>query len=607
MNPDTFFSALANHLWQSTAFAGLAAALAMTMRENRARTRYWLWLIASLKFLMPFSLLTALGTHLSQPEAAASAPAFSLVFEQVSQPFSRTQVGVGISGPVTSSYAGVVTVVLCSLWACGFTMLMFSWMRQWRRIRSAVREGTMLPLCAAVPVVSTPTLLEPGIFGIFEPVLLLPQGITERLAPAHLEAIVAHELCHVRHRDNLAAAIHMLVEAVFWFHPLVWWLGVRLVEERERACDEEVLGMGNEPEMYAESILKTCEFYLESPLTCVSGVTGSDLKKRIKRIMTQRMACKLAAGKKLLLTAAGLAAIAAPVVFGVLHAAPRVTGPLDTPAATATKHSFEVATIKPNTSSDQRVRLMIDPSGRFNAEGVALRMIIEEAYDIKEAQLIGAPGWLGTERYTIQAKADDAVAEEMRKANPEKRKEIMMEMIRGLMEERCKLALKNETRDLPIYSMVVGKEGPRFHESAPLPTDVASPSGTGPAGDGPRRMSQGIRMNGRGDLTVMAAPLDLLANVLSRQLGRPVVNNTGLKGAYDFGLKWTPDEAEGQMFKGAGAGPGGPPSADAPPPTDAPGPSLFTAMQEQLGLKLESKTAPMRVLVIDHVEKPSEN
>ena len=160
--------------------------------------------------------------------------------------------------------------------------------------------------------------MEPGIFGIARPVLLWPQGISARLDGAHLESILAHEVCHVRRRDNLAAAIHMIVQAIFWFHPLVWWLGARLVEERERACDEEVLRLGNPPHLYAESILKVCEFCVESPLACVSGVTGADLKKRIVRIMSERLSDKLTFGRKFLLVVVVVGAVAGPVGFGLV-------------------------------------------------------------------------------------------------------------------------------------------------------------------------------------------------------------------------------------------------------------------------------------------------
>ena len=148
------------------------------------------------------------------------------------------------------------------------------------------------------------------------------EGISARLDDAHVEAILAHEVWHVRRRDNLFAALHMLVEAIFWFHPAVWYLGTRLVEEREVACDEEVLELGSERQIYAESILKICEFCVGSPLACVSGVTGADLKRRIVRIMTSGATRKLDFTKKFLLGAAGFTALAVPVVFGLAHAMP---------------------------------------------------------------------------------------------------------------------------------------------------------------------------------------------------------------------------------------------------------------------------------------------
>ena len=118
----------------------------------------------------------------------------------------------------------------------------------------------MARLPRSVPLLPSRSSMEPGVFGIIRPVLLWPEGIARHMDDAHLESVLAHEVCHVQRRDNLTSAIHMLVEAIFWFHPLVWWMGARLEEERERACDEEVLQLGNPPQVYAESILKTCEF-----------------------------------------------------------------------------------------------------------------------------------------------------------------------------------------------------------------------------------------------------------------------------------------------------------------------------------------------------------
>ena len=137
----------------------------------------------------------------------------------------------------------------------------------------------------------------------------------------------------------------MLVESLFWFHPVVWWLEKRLINERERACDEQVLQLGKQPQVYAESILKVCEFCVESPLTCVSGITGADLKKRIVQIMKNRLRKNLSSGRKLLLAALGIAVVASPIAFGIVLGIPfygqllHATGPLP---------AFEVATIKPS-------------------------------------------------------------------------------------------------------------------------------------------------------------------------------------------------------------------------------------------------------------------
>jgi hypothetical protein len=156
---------------------------------------------------------------------------------------------------------------------------------------------------------------------------------------------VAHELCRVRRRDNLATVIHMAVEVVFWFHPLVWWLGARLMEERERACDEEVLRNGGEPRAYAEGILKIRELYLASPLACVAGVTGGDLKRRIEAIMSNRAEHRLNYAKKAILAVAAIAAVVTPIVVDIANTL-AVRAQSSPPAPSAVTPRFEVASIK---------------------------------------------------------------------------------------------------------------------------------------------------------------------------------------------------------------------------------------------------------------------
>ncbi len=315
---------LIDHLWQSTVFAAAAALLTLAFRGNRAQVRHWLWLSASLKFLVPFALLMGLGEQLEWAPARRTAEkiapqAVTFAVVQLSQPFSNS--------PRPAPAKDWRPAALCAIWACGFAAVAWIRFRAWRRIRAAVRASAPMDIPAGVAGVeirsvrSAPGLLEPGIVGVIRPVLLLPEGIAERLTPDQLEAVLAHELCHVRRRDNAVAAVHMAVEALFWFHPMVWWIGARLVEERERACDEGVMRLGREPRVYADAILSVCKMYVESPLACVAGVTGADLKKRVEAIMMNRIGQRLTRAKRLLLAAMAVAAVTAPVAIGLLVSA----------------------------------------------------------------------------------------------------------------------------------------------------------------------------------------------------------------------------------------------------------------------------------------------
>jgi uncharacterized protein (TIGR03435 family) len=259
--------------------------------------------------------------------------------------------------------------------------------------------------------------------------------------------------------------------------------------------------------------------------------------------------------------------------------------------------SFEVATVKPNRSGDQRLLIEM-PLGRFITTGTTTKFLIAYAYKVKAFQVSGGPSWTDSERYDIDAKVPDSVAERAFKVPFDQTKQQYLLMVQALLVDRFKLKVSYQTKELPVLALVVAKSGPKVREAKP---GDAYPSGIKDS-DG-RAIGRTWRM-ARGQLIAQGISMESLGGVLSQYLGRTVLNQTGLKGDYDFTLQWTPDYRESEMLKGSEDAR---PETDNAPLPDSTGPSIFTAIQEQLGLKFESQKAPVQVLVIDHVERPSEN
>ena len=319
-------SAWTNHLWQSTVLALAAGLLTLAFRKHRANVRYWIWLCASFKFLLPFALLMGLGNRMWQTVTVRHfatpipEPALSLAVTRIAEPFSRVSFPDGVPVHPSQQSNQWIALVIIGVWVCGALGVFLIRFRGWLRIRRALSKSKPVHIAVAVPVFSAPGLLEPGVIGFFHPVLLLPESLLKNLMPSHLQAVLVHEMSHVRRRDNLTSAMHMIVEAIFWFYPLVWWIGSRLLEERERACDEAVLELGSEPHEYADAILNVCKSYMDSPLKCVAGIAGADLKKRLQAILAERLWADLNLTRKAALIAAGVTALAIPVVVGMIGA-----------------------------------------------------------------------------------------------------------------------------------------------------------------------------------------------------------------------------------------------------------------------------------------------
>jgi len=639
--------ALANHLWQSTLFALVAAGLALALRRNHARARYWIWMAASLKFLVPFALLMAVGSHLAKPRPVAVQPTVYVAMENFSEPFLMQQVPIAAqdSKPAaTLDWKRRLSGLAGAAWVCGFLCVLGLWCVRWRRIGAAMRESVRIRegrewdalqriqraggVRAHIELVLSRSAMEPGVFGILRPVLAWPKGISERLDDAQLEAILAHEVCHVRRRDNLTAAIHMFVEAAFWFHPLVWWLGARLLEERERACDEEVMHLCAHPEAYAEGILKVCEFCVESPLQCVSGVTGADLKKRVLEIMTQRVAHKLSLGRKLLLLVVGLAVAAVPIVLGqvkgaqrlealALSAAPKpfrvaagtLMAEIETPsvgwiasesvaaqdaastsdaalADAATGPAFEVASIRPTPAKNNgSMGVAVTPSGRVNVMRQSVQSLVYYAYlpHVGTGLVQGGPDWANSQEFDINAKIDDAEAATWGKLSDAQRTDRVRLMIRRLLAERFQLKMHAETQVKPVYALVQTKGGAKLKpvDAPPLNADREAVEAWEKSGNWTEKnVPPGTFLMTGSTWTGKALPISQLLSeiAVNAQVDRLVVDETGLKGSYDFTFK---------------------------PSHDKDAPALLDQVEDQLGLKLESRKLPVKIYVIDSVEKPS--
>jgi TonB family protein len=300
---------IANHLWQSTLVAAALAALAAALRNERANARYWIWWAASVKFLVPFSSLTALGAALGR----AGAPRLEVA------DWPTTLAALAEPMPEAAP-ASPLALALLAAWALGFAAVASSWAARALKLKALLRASephdAWQRRVEDLEVRTSQTLIEPALVGIVRPVLLLPRDIAQYLTHTQLDAVLEHEVAHWRRRDNLTAAVHMLVEAVFWFHPLVWWIGARLVAERERACDEAVVRAGHDGRTYAEGILNVCERYVASTLKCAAGISGADLKRRVVEIAGSRAMNELPISKKLLLGASALGTLLVPIIFG---------------------------------------------------------------------------------------------------------------------------------------------------------------------------------------------------------------------------------------------------------------------------------------------------
>ena len=287
--------------------------------------------------------------------------------------------------------------------------------------------------------------------------------------------------------------------------------------------------------------------------------------------------------------------------FLMVLAAVVIAIPLFSQGPAGTRPSFEVATVKPSGSGDNRISIMAQPGGRFTVNNATLKMVIAVAYRVRDFQISGGPAWTGTDRWNIEAKAEDGSIPQLTPPFDATAPNPLMLMVQSLLEDRFQLKMHREGKEMPVYELAIARGGPKIklsEDQSPMaPPERGAPPPPRPQRGGP--LPRGMMGMGRGSIEASGVPMANFIQGLSQQLGRPVVDKTGLKGFYDIKLQWTPE-------LGVGMGKPGDPGPD-PPPADTSGPSIFTAIQEQLGLRLDSAKGPVDVLIIDRVQKPAEN
>jgi len=297
--------------------------------------------------------------------------------------------------------------------------------------------------------------------------------------------------------------------------------------------------------------------------------------------------------RALLLGTCGLAILALPGALGVAQTV-QYQPASQNGAIAAAGPGFEVVSIKLFASDPVGWRLghsIIDPpnEGTFEATDVTIASLVETAFGVHHAWLIqGGPDWFRSEKFDIQAKAGGAADQELKGLSGDQRSALKHRLLQALLTDRFKLAVHRETKALPGYALLIAKNGPKLQEA-----------------NGVEGVEGQWGGNAQGRLSFRKSSMATLAEFLSDTLGCTVVDHTGLKGDYNFKFRWT------SVATGAdtAAGPemGQPPAANNPNMLDASGTSIFTAIQEQLGLKLEPAENPAEVLVIDRIERPSLN
>jgi uncharacterized protein (TIGR03435 family) len=597
---------LIHFLWQGLSIALLYAAARRIMARRSSPNGRYLLACAALAAMMAAPLAT--WRLMRQPD---SNPGSSYHIRSIPPIPSTTALAAAtLPDSVRATVANVEPAQLLAwiviVWLAGAAGFWFRLAGGWvvaARMRSvlirhappewqqALRKlGAQIHLYRPVPLLVSALVQVPTVVGWLRPVVLVPVGALGGLPAEYLEALLLHELAHIRRHDYLVNMLESVAEALLFYHPAVWWVSGHIRSERELCCDDVAVSVSGNALTYARALahLESCR---PSHLSSALAANGGSLADRIARLLGQsRPAVRTGLGPVVVT----IAVLLATAVYGLF-------GQSAHPA-------FEVATIKRNASTQDaatgRRGVAYKPGGRIIATNAPLRLLIQFAYAAHDSpyqghsdplgasQVIGGPAWINSDGYDIEAKPE---------SNTDQKHAWLM--LQTLLADRFRLTLRRETRNLPLYDLTAKKSGLKLPPAKDI-TCLSFPPGTTPqpmpgtsdCGYAPLFLSSTeLRIEGR-----KLHMADLVRD-LARALGQPVLDKTGFTGEFDIDLNYT--DEDGMKSPGSAA----PDDAGGNRLPVGPNFSIVFAAMDRLGLKLQPTKGPVEVLVVDHAERPTPN
>jgi uncharacterized protein (TIGR03435 family) len=451
------------------------------------------------------------------------------------------------------------------------------------------------------------TIPSPVAMGIRKPVVILPAALYQSIGNEELRAILLHELAHIHHSDHVLGLLQEFVKALYWWNPLVYSICNDLTAAREEVSDNYSIRAMGSAANYATLLVRLIE---EAPsinrMPCVSGMATpyQSLQTRICNIVSRKRDLRVKAGKGMLFAISAAAALMCGFVylgsqvkiFGTEAAV--FVGPFQ--ETNADKPSFEVATIKPSSSTRIIPGGPAETADYWAWNATTLKRLVNIAYLVREWQMDwqikgGTPGWVDSELWDVEGRINPPDFYAASKPDGPEKAQRRSLRLQSLLEDRFKLRVERQTRQAPVYNLVVAKGGPKIKPDADQSPVVHSGSATPPASVsvGTWVVPRGGMMSGFQSIDAHAVPIERLISSLLNRAGRPIIDCTNLKGLYTFKMQWSEEESG---------------KSDSPlvRRSLSLSPAFLTALQEQLGLRLESAKGPVEFLVIKSVQKPDD-